>query len=86
MRPTSIHVAVAENMFGDIVSDLAAGIAGSLGLAPSGDIEDVHAVFQPSHRSAPTIAGKNIATTPKAEMGAIQNHCITNAAKPNLMS
>jgi 3-isopropylmalate dehydrogenase len=59
MRPTSIHVAVAENMFGDIVSDLAGGIVGSLGLAPSGDIGDRHAVFQPSHGSAPTIAGKD---------------------------
>ena len=59
LRPTSIHVAVAENMFGDIVSDLAGGIVGSLGLAPSGDIGDRHAVFQPSHGSAPTIAGKN---------------------------
>ena len=59
LRPTSIHVAVAENMFGDIVSDLAAGIVGSLGLAPSGDIGDRHAVFQPSHGSAPTIAGKD---------------------------
>ena len=59
LRPTSIHVAVAENMFGDIISDLAAGIVGSLGLAPSGDIGDRHAVFQPSHGSAPTIAGKD---------------------------
>jgi len=59
LRPTSIHVAVAENMFGDIISDLAAGIVGSLGLAPSGDIGDRHAVFQPAHGSAPTIAGKN---------------------------
>jgi 3-isopropylmalate dehydrogenase len=59
LRPTSIHVAVAENMFGDIISDLAAGIVGSLGLAPSGDIGDCHAVFQPSHGSAPTIAGKD---------------------------
>jgi 3-isopropylmalate dehydrogenase len=59
LRPTSIHVAVAENMFGDIISDLAAGIVGSLGLAPSGDIGDRHGVFQPSHGSAPTIAGKN---------------------------
>lgn len=57
--PTSIHVAVAENMFGDIVSDLAAGIVGSLGLAPSADIGNRHAVFQPSHGSAPTIAGKD---------------------------
>ena len=59
MRPTSVHVAVAENMFGDIVSDLAAGIVGSLGLAPSADIGDRHGVFQPSHGSAPTIAGKD---------------------------
>ena len=59
LRPTSIHVAVAENMFGDIISDLAAGIVGSLGLAPSGDIGEAHAVFQPAHGSAPTIAGKD---------------------------
>lgn len=59
MRPTSIHVAVAENMFGDIISDLAAGIVGGLGLAPSADIGDRHGVFQPSHGSAPTIAGKD---------------------------
>jgi 3-isopropylmalate dehydrogenase len=61
LDPRSIHVAVAENMFGDIISDLAAGIMGSLGLAPSGDIGDAHAVFQPAHGSAPTIAGKDIA-------------------------
>ena len=59
MFPTSIYVAVAENMFGDIVSDLAAGIVGSLGLAPSADIGERHGVFQPSHGSAPTIAGKD---------------------------
>ncbi len=59
LRPASIHVAVAENMFGDIISDLAAGIVGGLGLAPSGDIGDRHAVFQPSHGSAPTIAGRD---------------------------
>jgi 3-isopropylmalate dehydrogenase len=59
LNPTSIHVAVAENMFGDIVSDLAAGIVGSLGLAPSADIGDGYGVFQPSHGSAPNIAGKD---------------------------
>lgn len=61
MDPGSIHVAVAENMFGDIVSDLGAGLIGSLGLAPSGDIGESHAVFQPSHGSAPTIAGRDVA-------------------------
>jgi 3-isopropylmalate dehydrogenase len=61
LQPHSIHVAVAENMFGDIVSDLAAALIGSLGLAPSGDIGTQHGVFQPSHGSAPNIAGKGVA-------------------------
>jgi 3-isopropylmalate dehydrogenase len=54
-------VIVTENMFGDIISDLAAGLVGGMGMAPSGDIGDRHAVFQPSHGSAPDIAGKGIA-------------------------
>ncbi len=57
-RPESFDVLVTENMFGDILSDLAAGLVGGMGLAPSGDIGDEHAVFQPSHGSAPDIAGK----------------------------
>ncbi len=61
LQPESIHVAVAENMFGDIVSDLAGALIGSLGLAPSGDMGARYGVFQPSHGSAPTIAGKGIA-------------------------
>jgi 3-isopropylmalate dehydrogenase len=48
-------------MFGDILSDLGAGLMGSLGLAPSADIGDAHAVFQPCHGSAPDIAGRNVA-------------------------
>jgi len=52
---------VTENMFGDILSDLAAGLVGGMGMAPSADIGDSHAVFQPSHGSAPDIAGKNLA-------------------------
>jgi isocitrate/isopropylmalate dehydrogenase len=54
-------VMVTENMFGDILSDLGAATVGGLGMAPSGDIGDRHAVFQPSHGSAPDIAGKGIA-------------------------
>lgn len=61
LRPARFHVAVAENMFGDIISDLGAALVGSLGLAPSGDIGDRHAVFQPAHGSAPALAGKNVA-------------------------
>jgi len=57
-RPESFDVIVTENMFGDIISDLAAGLIGGMGMAPSGDIGDRYAVFQPSHGSAPDIAGQ----------------------------
>ncbi len=60
-RPQTFDVIVTENMFGDILSDLAAGLIGGMGMAPSGDVGDKHAVFQPSHGSAPDIAGKGIA-------------------------
>lgn len=59
--PWTFDVMVTENMFGDILSDLGAGLMGGLGLAPSADIGDDHAVFQPCHGSAPDIAGKGIA-------------------------
>ena len=59
--PSAFDVMVMENQFGDILSDLGAGIAGGLGLAPSAEIGANHALFQPSHGSAPKIAGKNIA-------------------------
>ena len=61
LAPSQYDVIVAENMFGDIISDLAAGTIGGMGMAPSGDIGDEHAMFQPSHGTAPTIAGKGIA-------------------------
>jgi 3-isopropylmalate dehydrogenase len=60
-QPHRFDVIVTENMFGDILSDLAAGLIGGMGMAPSADIGDKHAVFQPSHGSAPDIAGKGIA-------------------------
>lgn len=60
-RPWDFDVMVTENMFGDILSDLAAGLVGGLGLAPSGDIGDNCAIFQPSHGTAPDIMGKGIA-------------------------
>ena len=60
-RPESFDVMVTENMFGDILSDLAAGIIGGMGMAPSADVGDTYGVFQPSHGTAPTIAGKGIA-------------------------
>jgi 3-isopropylmalate dehydrogenase len=60
-RPQAWDVMVTENMFGDILSDLGAGIMGGLGIAPSADIGDDNAVFQPCHGSAPDIAGKGVA-------------------------
>jgi 3-isopropylmalate dehydrogenase len=60
-RPAHYDVVVAENMFGDILSDLAAATIGGLGMAPSGDIGEHHALFQPCHGTAPDIAGKGIA-------------------------
>ena len=60
-RPQDYDVIVTENMYGDILSDLAAGLVGGMGMAPSADIGDKAAVFQPSHGTAPDIAGKGIA-------------------------
>lgn len=60
-KPWDFDVLVTENMFGDILSDLGAGLMGGLGLAPSADIGNSNAVFQPCHGSAPDIAGQNIA-------------------------
>ena len=57
-RPWDYDVLPTENQFGDILSDLAAGLIGGLGVAPSADIGDKHALFQPSHGSAPDIAGQ----------------------------
>lgn len=60
-HPWDFDVMVTENMFGDILSDLAAGLIGGLGMAPSADIGDNHAVFQPCHGTAPDIAGHSLA-------------------------
>jgi isocitrate dehydrogenase (NAD+) len=61
LRPEQFDVMVTTNMFGDILSDLAAGLIGGLGLAPGGNIGARAAVFEAVHGSAPDIAGKNIA-------------------------
>jgi 3-isopropylmalate dehydrogenase len=57
-RPWDFDVMVTENMFGDILSDLTAGLVGGMGMAPSADIGDNHAVFQPCHGTAPDIMGQ----------------------------
>ena len=60
-RPWMFDVMVTENMFGDILSDLGAGLMGGMGMAPSADIGERHAVFQPCHGSAPDIVGRGLA-------------------------
>jgi len=60
-KPWDFDVLVMENMFGDIISDLTAGLIGGMGMAPSADIGDKHAVFQPCHGTAPDIMGQGIA-------------------------
>ena len=63
-RPESFDVVVASNLFGDILTDLAAIIVGSMGLAPSANIDPTRknpSMFEPVHGSAPDITGKGIA-------------------------
>ena len=57
-KPWEYDVVPTENQFGDILSDLGAGLIGGMGMAPSGDIGDGHGLFQPSHGSAPDIVGQ----------------------------
>ena len=60
-HPEHFDVIVTTNLFGDILSDEAAALVGGLGLAPSGNMGDEHAIFEPVHGSAPDIAGRGIA-------------------------
>jgi len=61
LKPQIFDVILTSNLFGDILSDEAAGLVGGLGLAPSANIGDDYALFEPVHGSAPDIAGKGIA-------------------------
>lgn len=61
LSPQQFQVIVTTNMFGDILSDEAAGLVGGLGMAPSGNVGDDLCIFEPVHGSAPDIAGKGIA-------------------------
>ena len=61
MRPEQFDVIVTTNLFGDIISDLCAGLIGGLGLAPGANIGTEAAIFEAVHGSAPDIAGKGIA-------------------------
>ena len=69
--PQNYSVIVAPNLYGDILSDLGAGLVGGLGLAPSANIGEDIAIFEPVHGSAPDIAGKDIANPTSAILSGI---------------
>ena len=61
INPWQFDVLLMENLYGDILSDLAAGVVGGLGVVPGANLGDNHALFEAVHGSAPDIKGKNIA-------------------------
>jgi len=72
MNPAQFDVIVTTNLFGDILSDLCAGLVGGLGMAPGANIGDDCAIFEAVHGSAPDIAGKNLANPTSVMLAAIQ--------------
>jgi isocitrate dehydrogenase (NAD+) len=72
MKPEQFDVIVTTNLFGDIISDLCAGLVGGLGLAPGANIGTEAAIFEAVHGSAPDIAGKGIANPVALLLGSIQ--------------
>jgi isocitrate dehydrogenase (NAD+) len=71
LNPHAFDVMVMENLFGDIVSDLTAGLIGGLGLAPSANVGERVAVFEAVHGSAPDIAGRGIANPTAVILSAV---------------
>ena len=69
--PTQFDVLLLENLYGDVVSDLCAGLVGGLGVVPGANYGDQHAVFEAVHGSAPDIAGKGIANPLALVMSAV---------------
>jgi isocitrate dehydrogenase (NAD+) len=72
MKPEQFDIIVTTNLFGDIISDLCAGLVGGLGLAPGANIGTDAAIFEAVHGSAPDIAGKGIANPCALLLGAAQ--------------
>ncbi|HLE96479.1 MAG TPA: isocitrate/isopropylmalate dehydrogenase family protein [Candidatus Thermoplasmatota archaeon] len=68
--PSRFDTIVTLNLYGDVLSDVAAGVAGGLGFAPSGSYGPRHALFEPVHGSAPDIAGKGVANPCAAVLSA----------------
>ena len=72
MNPHQFDVIVTTNLFGDILSDLCAGLVGGLGMAPGANIGEDCAIFEAVHGSAPDIAGKNLANPTSVILAAVQ--------------
>lgn len=70
LNPEDFDVIVTTNMFGDILSDLGAGLIGGLGLCPSANIGEEHGLFEPVHGTAPDVAGKGTANPSAAILSA----------------
>jgi isocitrate dehydrogenase (NAD+) len=71
MRPETFDVLLLPNLYGDIVSDLAAGLVGGLGIVPGANMGEDHAVFEAVHGSAPDIAGRGIANPTALMLSAV---------------
>ncbi|HVA71914.1 MAG TPA: isocitrate dehydrogenase (NAD(+)) [Candidatus Limnocylindrales bacterium] len=71
MNPTQFDILLLTNLYGDIMSDLAAGLVGGLGVVPSGNLGDTMALFEAVHGTAPDIAGKGIANPTALLLSAI---------------
>ncbi|MDX1704848.1 isocitrate dehydrogenase [Pseudidiomarina sp.] len=82
MNPEQFDVIVTTNLFGDIISDLCAGLVGGLGMAPGANIGDDSAIFEAVHGSAPDIAGKNLANPTSVILAAIQMLDYLDMPKP----
>jgi isocitrate dehydrogenase (NAD+) len=71
LDPTRLDVLLLENLYGDIVSDLAAGLVGGLGVVPGANLSDTHGLFESVHGSAPDIQGKNLANPTAVILAAV---------------
>ena len=88
MRPEQFDILVMENLYGDIVSDLCAGLIGGLGLAPGANIGEQGAVFEAVHGSAPDIAGQGIANPTALMLSAVEmlRHISETAAADRVLN
>jgi isocitrate dehydrogenase (NAD+) len=88
MRPETFDILLLPNLYGDIVSDLAAGLVGGLGIVPGANMGETHAVFEAVHGSAPDIAGQGKANPTALMLSAVMmlTHMGENAASHKMQS